>query len=317
VLDLFAGSGGLALGFEAQGFQTWGFEQDADCCMTYSHNLHGQCSQVTLTPQTDLPAASIIIAGPPCQPFSVGGLQLGLSDTRDGFPSFIAAVEHLKPQLWLFENVRGLFYRNRWYLDAILDQLRKSGPGYIVDVKLFRSADYGVPQNRERIIVVGHLGGFRFPLPQKHRVTAGDALGLLAVDAPPNSKFLTPSMDAYVARYEKASACVRPRDLHLDKPARTLTTRNLAGATGAMLPIRLPDGRRRRLTVREAARLQSFPDWYEFSGTENSQFNQIGNAAPPLLAYHLARSVRNYLGLAPDERDSSAGAAYLQPSLLF
>jgi DNA (cytosine-5)-methyltransferase 1 len=102
-------------------------------------------------------------------------------------------------------------------------------------------------------------------------------------------------MDKYVAKYEKASLCKRPRDLHLDKPARTLTCRNLAGATGDMHRIKLPDGRRRRLLLREAARLQSFPDWFEFSGTETSCLNQVGNAVSPLFAFNLAGVVGNYL----------------------
>jgi len=106
------------------------------------------------------------------------------------------------------------------------------------------------------------------------------------------SKFLTPSMDKYVAKYEKASACINPRDLYPDKPARTLTCRNLAGATGDMQRVRLKDGRRRRVTVDEAARLQSFPDWFEFTGNETSKFNQIGNAVPPLLAWHLACAIK-------------------------
>src|SRR5437016_683013 len=73
VLDLFAGCGGLALGFEAAGFETHGFEMDEDCCRTYRANLEGDCSHVFLTPTTPLPPASVVIGGPPCQPFSVGG----------------------------------------------------------------------------------------------------------------------------------------------------------------------------------------------------------------------------------------------------
>jgi DNA (cytosine-5)-methyltransferase 1 len=102
-------------------------------------------------------------------------------------------------------------------------------------------------------------------------------------------------MNTYVAKYEKASNCITPRDLHLDRPARTVTCRNLAGATGDMHRVVLPDGRRRRLTVHEGARLQSFPDWFEFQGSETSSFNQVGNAVPPMLAYHIAASFREYL----------------------
>lgn len=298
VLDLFAGAGGLGLGFEAHGFKTIGFEKERDFCATYRHNLGSDCFQVELNENTDYPAADIIIGGPPCQPFSVGGKQTGLKDGRDGFPAFIAAVRHLKPSLFLFENVRGMLYRNKWYLDEIIIVLRRLG--YIVEYKLLNTVDYGVPQNRKRLIVIGHHGGYRFPSPLHRTITSGEALGKLAQEVPSDAKFLTASMDTYVAKYEKASKCKRPRDLHLNKPSRTVTCRNLAGATGDMMRIRLPDGRRRRLTVREAARLQTFPDWFQFMGSETSQFNQIGNAVPPMFAYHLAASVEQYLD-APEQ----------------
>ncbi|MDJ0660308.1 MAG: DNA (cytosine-5-)-methyltransferase [Crocosphaera sp.] len=228
VVDLFAGCGGLSLGFEAQGFETYGLEKDQDCCYTYEQNLQGKCEQIELTINSKLPAASVIIGGPPCQPFSVGGKQKGLTDSRDGFPIFINAIKQVKPDIWLFENVRGLLYKNKWYFEEITQALQELG--YIIEWKLLNSV-----------------------------------------------------------------CCKRPRDLHLDKPARTLTCRNLAGATGDMQRIKLPDGRRRRLSIREAARLQSFPDWFEFSGSETSCYNQIGNAVSPLLAFYLARSVRDYL----------------------
>lgn len=296
-LDLFAGCGGLALGFEAAGIETVGYEKDADACATYRRNLHGECHEVFLTPETELPTCDIIIGGPPCQPFSVGGHQNGLKDSRDGFPAFIGAVSRLRPRLFLFENVRGMLYSNRAYFDEIIRCL--TDLGYHVSFRLLNAVEFDVPQKRERLIVVGHERPFVFPEGSESLVTAGEALGPLAGEVPPESKFLTASMDRYVANYERASKCIRPRDLHLDQPARTLTCRNLAGATGDMHRIRLPDGRRRRILLREAARLQSFPDHFEFTGGETSRFNQVGNAVPPMLAFHLAQAVLRQLSVSP------------------
>ena len=293
VLDLFAGCGGLSLGFEAAGFKSAGIEMDEDCCCTYNKNLKGTCKKEKLTVDSDFPNADAVIGGPPCQPFSVRGKQQGLKDSRDGFPIFINAIRKVRPQIWMFENVRGLMYKNREYVEEVLAELQKLD--YIIEMKLLNAADFGVPQNRERIIVVGHRGRFKFPDKSGVKVTAGEALGELALKVTPESEFVTPSMEKYIARYEKASKCIVPRDLHLHRPARTLTCRNLAGFTSDMHRIRLPDGRRKRLTVREAARLQSFPDRFEFCGSRTSAYYQIGNAVPPLFAYRMGQKVREFL----------------------
>lgn len=296
VIDLFAGCGGLALGFEAVGLRTVGYEMLEDACLTYRHNLQTKCHHITLTRNPELlENASVIIGSPPCQPFSVGGYQNGIRDSRDGFPIFLDAIKRYSPHLALFENVRGMTYRNKSYLEEIVSALQELG--YMVEREIFNAANYGVPQRRERLVCVAHKGGWKFPdkTHQYTPYTVGEALGKLAFCIPPDAKFLTPSMDAYIARYEAASKCIRPRDLHLEIPSRTVTCRNLSAPTGDMLRLRLPDGRRRRLTVGEGARLQSFPDWYEFKGTEESQFNQIGNAVPPLMAKAIAKSVKAYL----------------------
>jgi DNA (cytosine-5)-methyltransferase 1 len=290
VLDLFAGCGGLSLGFEAAGYRTIGYEMDSAASETYNSNLIGDCFALKLDLDFEYPKADIVIGGPPCQPFSVGGYQKGIEDSRDGFPIFIDAVKKIQPKVFMFENVRGLLYTNKWYFDLVLDELRKLG--YIIDYKLLNAVNFGVPQNRERLFVFGHRAKFNFPKPDHKKVTVGEAIGDLMFTAPPESKFFTASMDTYVAKYEKASSCVNPRDLYADRPARTLTCRNLAGATGDMQRVKLQDGRRRRLLHSEAARLQSFPDWYEFVGNETKRFNQIGNAVPPLLAYKLALSLK-------------------------
>lgn len=294
VVDLFAGCGGLALGFEAAGFRTAGYELDMDACATYRRNLHGSCRQCELRPGFDYELDEnpmVVIGGPPCQPFSVIGHQHGPRDARDGFPAFLDAVERLQPRAAMFENVRGMLYQNKKYLERIVGEL--SALDYIVELpRVLNAIHFGVPQRRERLIVIAHRSRWTWPETLERRpFTAGEALGERAHQIPAGSKFLTPSMDRYVASYEAKSKCTRPRDLHLDAPARTVTCRNLNGATSDMMRVRLPDGRRRRLTVREGARLQAFPDWFEFEGAEGSQFNQVGNAVPPPLARALAASM--------------------------
>jgi len=293
VVDLFAGCGGLSLGFEANGFKTIGFEMDENASKTYNDNLIGECVNIKLATDYTYPKADIVIGGPPCQPFSVGGKQLGLKDSRDGFPIFLSAIKQLQPEVLLFENVRGMLYKNKWYLKEVIEELEKLE--YFISYSLLNALNYEVPQNRERIVVIGSKSKINLPPKINRKVTAGDALGELAFQYDDNSKFFTESMDKYVANYEKASKCINPRDLYLDRPARTLTCRNLAGATGDMHRVRLKDGRRRRITVREAARLQSFPDWFDFSGTETHQYNQIGNAVAPYFAYHLAKNIKHQL----------------------
>lgn len=290
VLDLFAGCGGLGLGFEASGFKTIGVEMNPDAAITYKTNLKGDCLVEKLTLDSEYPHAEIVIGGPPCQPFSVGGNQNGIHDSRNGFPFFIDAIRKVKPKVFMFENVRGLLYSNKWYLESIIEELESLG--YKTDCQLLNAVNYGVPQNRERFFLVGHNSEFNFPEADKQKVTVGEAIFDLISTVPEESKFLTPSQDVYIAKYEKASKCVNPRDLYTDRPARTLTCRNLSAATGDMHRVNLFDGRRRRLLIREAARLQSFPDSFVFTGADTSQFNQIGNAVPPLLAYKMAQAIK-------------------------
>ena len=208
VVDLFAGCGGLSLGFEAAGYKTIGYEMDAAASNTYNRNLVGDCFPIKLDLDFQYPQAAIVIGGPPCQPFSVGGHQKGIEDVRDGFPVFIDAVKKLQPKVFMFENVRGLLYRNKDYLELITNEFKKLG--YLIDFKLLNAVDFGVPQNRERLFVVGHRSKFTFPKNRNRKVTAGEAIGDLMFTTPPQSKFLTESMDKYVAKYEKASDCINP-----------------------------------------------------------------------------------------------------------
>ena len=298
VLDLFAGCGGLALGFEVQGFRSIGYEMRKAAVATYSANLTGDCNEVFLELGKPHDAADVIIGGPPCQPFSQFGYQLGKRDRRNGFPVFLDAVDRIRPKLAIIENVRGVLYRNKDYLRSVVGELERFG--YAVETRILNSVHYGVPQNRERIVIVASTVGWSWPEPLVTApITVGVALGDMAYQERHDSLYLTPGMDTYIAEYERRSHCVTPRDLHLDRPSRTVTCRNLGAATSDMLRLRMPGGRRRRLTVREGARLQGFPDWFEFAGNEYEQYEQIGNAVAPLLGLALAGSAKAALAMEP------------------
>jgi DNA (cytosine-5)-methyltransferase 1 len=301
-VDLFAGCGGLSEGFRSIFAAVVGYEADEAACATATKNGHAM-HRVRLDADSAIEPHSVLVGGPPCQPFSVAGGQRGRKDARDMVPVFVAQLRRHRPPLAVMENVANLSGKKHAnYLRGIVEEMR--GMGYEVEARVLNAADFGVPQERKRLFVVAHLAGsavFRFPRPSHaaRRVTVGDALGEAAFaaetgDAHPNL-LLTASMDRYVASYEARSHCKNPRDLRPDRPARTLTCRNLAGCTSDMIRIRLTDGRRRQLTVAEAAALQTFPQGY-FDGLERTPaMRMIGNAVPPMLARAMAESAFAYL----------------------
>ena len=294
-LDLFCGAGGFSLGFAASGFRVQGIDRDTDAAATFSANI-GQARCLDLSRDPSLPRADVLIAGPPCQPWSRAGKQLGELDSRDGFSAIAHALQVVDPRVVVVENVPDISRDGRRSrLDDFLADLATSG--YAVSEAILNAAHYGVPQSRRRFFVMAVRAGTAIEMPGRcgPQIAVREAIPETCQFAPEDARFLSPDMDCYIARYEKASGCRVPRDLHLDRPARTLTVRNLAGATSDMMRLALPCGRRRMLTVREAARLQSFPDWFRFAGSRQSQFSQIGNAVPPLLGLAVANQVRQAL----------------------
>ena len=233
------------------------------------------------------------------------------------------AVREIRPAAVVIENVPDLARsRKRQYVDDF--EIKLSALGYAVAEHVLNAADYGVPQKRRRIFITAIRGPEALgpPVPWSERISVRQAIPDTCRREAPGAQLVTDGMSAYIERYEQASGCRTPRDLHLDRPSRTLTVRNLSGATGDMMRLRLPDGRRRTLTVQEAARLQSFPDWFRFRGTERSQLEQIGNAVPPLLALAVARAVRervagtdirhNALDMDPPTPSSAAASATMR-----
>jgi DNA (cytosine-5)-methyltransferase 1 len=293
VCDLFSGAGGLSYGFEALGYKTIGFESKEYSVNTYNKNFNGKCLHQKLNKHTIFPKSDIIIGGPPCQPFSVSGNQKGKFDDRDGFPIFLNALKQLKPKVFLIENVRGTLFRNKSYMNSIINKLINLN--YKIDIKVLNAYNFGVPQKRERLFILGSFKKIQIPISMKiDKINAEFAIKDLIGKKLKSHKFLTKSMDTYIANYEKKSKCINPRDLILNKPSRTLTCRNLGGQTSDMMRIKIGN-KRRLLTVKEAARLQSFPDSFEFLGSEYQKMEQIGNSVPPVISLMFADIINNFL----------------------
>ena len=289
------------MGFWAHGFDVTGMDWSADAVETYTRNL-GQATCAELSDETALPHAEVVIAGPPCQPWSRAGKGLREQDERDGLAVVARAIREIRPAIALIENVPDLARsRSRHHLDTLKEEI--GALGYAVGEHVLNAADFGVPQNRRRVFITAALGDQPLELPERWpaNITVRQAIRGTFWRVSGGARLLSDGMSDYIARYERASGCRKPRDLHLDQPARTLTVRNLAGATGDMIRLRLSDGRRRMLTAKEAARLQSFPDWFRFHGSARSRFEQVGNAVPPLLSLAIAGKVRERIAPASDD----------------
>lgn len=178
-LDLYAGCGGLSLGFAAAGFRTLGVETDADACRTYSQNVHGGCRNERIDRDTLFPSAEVLIAAPPCQPFSMSGLKRGNKDERDGFPAVLAAIRRVRPRVAVIENVPSMATEHADYLNHLRRGLRRLG--YRTTVDTLNAAEFGVPQNRRRLFLVAHKGRFEYPAGiGMDAPTVRDALGSMA-----------------------------------------------------------------------------------------------------------------------------------------
>lgn len=368
-LELFAGAGGLALGVKKAGFKTEALiEYDRYSCQTLRLNFGASAevieSDVRKIAFKDFHGKiEVVTGGPPCQPFSIGGKAKGNNDHRNLFPYAVEAIRRIQPIAFIFENVRGLLRASfSRYFDYINLQLtypelelkpnelwerhlarledlhvnsQHKGLKYNVLHRLLNSADFGVPQKRERVFIVGFREDLRadwhFPMPshsesalryqqfvsgdywQRHGITPK-----IGKNRPPFPYLFDPHLlKPWVTVRDVISNLPNP-DVRgseriknhvlqpgakaypghtgsiLDDPSKTLKAGD-HGVPGGENMIMMDDGTLRYFTVRESARIQTFPDSFEFPGSWTESMRQIGNAVPVDLGCVVAASVHRTL----------------------
>lgn len=269
---------------------------------TYNANLDpvAEKRDVTTLSKNDIPEVDVVLGGFPCQDFSVAGKRQGISVHRGRlYKALVRTVEAARPKVFVAENVKGLLSANAGLaIRVIADDFANAGPGYRIHMRVLNAADYGVPQRRERVFIVGIrndlCGDFSFPEPGHAPPAIADGESLLpwvtARQALEDLEDQARLMSLPNWEWSKASKnrgqgnnAIAP-----DKPAPTIRAEHHGN-------IEFHYSLLRRLSVREAARLQSFPDDFVFKASMSEAYKLVGNAVPPVLAWHLARSIQTFL----------------------
>lgn len=296
IISLFAGAGGLDLGFHQAGFEiSWAIDNDADAVKTYEKNLggHAVLGDILEVDFTKLDSPDGIVGGFPCQGFSVANTGRTVDDSRNTlYLSFVKAVKELKPKFFLAENVKGILSLGKGEVfQHILSDFAESG--YNCKYALVNASHYGVPQGRQRVLILGirndiDLGDFEWPpspTTKEAPPTIGDALGSLP-DPDGDHDLLNHVYSQFKLKF---NGYISNRPVDPNKPSPTITARG--DHKGGAMIIHHPSNKR-RLTCREAAIVQGFPMDFEFIGSMTSVYKQIGNAVPPPLAKAAAEQIK-------------------------
>lgn len=341
-IDLFCGCGGLSYGFEMAGFNVLlGIDNDQQALKTFEKNHKGSksiCGDITKISYEDIKEkignkrVDLIVGGPPCQGMSLSGPRKFDDPRNKLYLSYIRLVEEIKPKAFVIENVPGLV---SLFGGQIKDNIIKkfTDLGYTVKYKILCAADYGVPQNRRRVVFVGYKNGHEFSYPEaiEEKITCRMALSDLPSlnhelgddfqDYPkePEGSYQQIMREGSEGIYNHIAAqhsekvrsiiaMVPDGGNYKDLPEPYRSSRNFHVAW-TRFPSNKPaptidTGHRHHFhyeynrvpTVRECARIQSFPDRFIFLGNKTQQFRQVGNAVPPLMAKAIAEEIKKQWG---------------------
>lgn len=323
-IEVFAGAGGLALGLEEAGFEHIGlveFNKDAVSTLRYNRPNWNvifedieEVSKRNLEKEFNIKKyeLDLLSGGAPCQSFSYAGKKLGLEDVRGTmFYHYATFLKKLQPKMFLFENVKGLLSHDKGKTFETINKIFKE-QGYITKYKVLNAFDYEVAQKRERLIIIGIRNDlnnkifFEFPKPKEKKIVLRDILNNVPESecakyslekkevfslVPPGGcwKDIEPTI---AKKYMKTCWDMGGgrtgilRRLSLDEPCLTILTTPQMKQTDRCHPIEI-----RPFSIRESARIQSFPDEWEFMGSMGSKYKQIGNAVPCNLAKEIGKNI--------------------------
>ncbi len=318
ILELFAGAGGLALGVERAGFDTVGLiEHDKDCTETLKRNrpnwnvIHSKVEDIDYS---EFVGIDVLSGGFPCQAFSSAGKRLGFKDKRGNlFFEMMRPIRELKPSIVLAENVQGLLSHNQGKtIQTVVSALQKEG--YYVHYQLLNAVDFGVPQKRKRLILVASNNNVHIPDIQPNTLThktLKDSLqdcpkseGMEYSTAKKKVMSLVPQGGCWTSLPDKIQRDYMGASYGKDSKmgGRRGIARRIAWNEPSLTILCSPSQKQterchpeetRPFTVRESARIQTFPDDWIFSGSISSQYRQIGNAVPVIFAEHIAKHIKS------------------------
>ena len=300
IVSLFSGAGGLDLGLIQAGNQIiWANDIDKDAVATYKKNIgyHIICSDIKNIDVSCIPDADVVVGGFPCQGFSQANLLRTIDDDRNKlYKFFYSVIKTRQPKFFIAENVKGILSLGKGSaIKQIVSDFQDAG--YITTVTLVNMADYGVPQTRQRVFIIGQrrdLGNemhFLFPekthgkngIPQPW-VSIQESIGHYP-EPGEESGYLNHICSSYKVEYRNFTG---HRVTNPDKPSPTILARG--NGKGGVCAIPHYNGTR-RLTIRESATIQTFPEDFEFVGQMNSCYRQIGNAVPVKFAFLLGKEL--------------------------